>query len=353
MNISLKMSKTLKNKPADDSLSFGKQFSDHMFIMNYSTELGWNDARIIPYGPLSLDPSTSVLHYGQGIFEGMKAYKSTEGKTLLFRPTENIKRLNASCERMCIPKLNEDDVLQAITTLVNLEKEWIPTKKGTSLYIRPYIIATDPFLGVHPSHNYMFIIILSPVGAYYKTGLNPIKIYVEDQYARAVKGGTGTAKAMGNYAASLKAQQEAEDKGCMQVLWLDGIEKKYIEEVGAMNVFFKIGNKVITPALSGSILPGITRKSTIQLLKSWNIEVEERLITVDELISAHAEGIFEECFGTGTAAVISPVGELLYKENSYIINDNKTGELSQKIYDNLTGIQYGNLADPFEWVVEI
>jgi len=353
MNIKITKSTTLKVKPNDSDLRFGRDFTDHMFIMDYCKEKGWYDPKIVPYGPIPLDPSTCVLHYGQGIFEGMKAYNSKNGKVLLFRPDKNIKRLNSSCERLCIPTMNEEDVLEAIKTLVNLEKEWIPKKEGTSLYIRPFVIATDPFLGVHPANTYMFMIILSPVGAYYATGINPVKIYVEDKYVRAVEGGMGTVKTMGNYAASLYAQQEAEKKGCLQVLWLDGVERKYIEEVGAMNVFFKIDGKVITPMLNGSILPGITRMSVIELLKSKGITVEERKISIDEVIQAIKDNKLEECFGSGTAAVISPVGELMYKDKTYTINNNKTGETSKMLYDTLTGIQFGNLDDEFNWSIEV
>ena len=353
MNIKITKAKNLKIKPDDNQLKFGKDFTDHMFIMDYCEEKGWYDPKIVPYGPIPLDPSTCVLHYGQGIFEGMKAYKTKNGKTQLFRPDKNITRLNQSCERMCIPPLNEEEVFEAIKTLVKLEEKWIPNMEGTSLYIRPFVIATDPFLGVHPSHTYMFIIILSPVGAYYPTGINPVKIYVEDKYVRAIKGGTGTAKTMGNYAASLYAQQEAEEKGCIQVLWLDGVNRKYVEEVGAMNVFFKIDGKVITPKLNGSILEGITRKSVIELLESKNIEVEERKISIDEIIQASKDNKLEECFGAGTAAVISPVGELLYKDKTYTINNNQTGEISKMVYNTLTNIQFGNQEDLFNWIVQV
>ncbi|MBN2851369.1 MAG: branched-chain amino acid aminotransferase [Clostridia bacterium] len=353
MNIRITKSEKLKTKPDQATLKFGRTFTDHMFIMDYCEEKGWYDPKIVPYGPIPLDPSTNVLHYGQGIFEGLKAYKTKDGRVLLFRPDKNAQRLNASCERMCIPEMKEEDILEAIKALVSLEKDWIPEKEGTSLYIRPFVIASDPFLGVHASHTYMFMIILSPVGAYYPTGINPIKIYVEDKYVRAVKGGMGTSKTMGNYAASLYAQQKAEEKGFVQVLWLDGIERKYIEEVGAMNVFFKINGTVITPELNGSILPGITRMSVIELLKSKNIPVEERRISVDELIEASEKGQLEECFGAGTAAVISPVGELMYKDHSYIINNNQTGDISRMLYDTLTGIQFGNIKDEFGWTVEV
>ncbi|HXK71592.1 MAG TPA: branched-chain amino acid aminotransferase [Clostridia bacterium] len=353
MNISIKLTQNPKKKPDEDKLSFGKQFTDHMFLMDYKEDKGWHDARIVPYGPLTLDPSTNVLHYGQGVFEGLKAYKTEDNRVLLFRPDENAKRLKSSCERLCIPPIDEIDVVEGIIKLVKTDIDWVPSSKGTSLYIRPFIISTDPFLGVHPSHSYLFMIILSPVGPYYPSGLNPTSIYVEDFYKRASKGGMGHVKTMGNYAASLIAQQKAEKLNCIQTLWLDAHEGKYIEEVGAMNVFFVIDNKVITPKLSGSILPGITRKSTLEIAKSLGFEVEEKLISIDDVVSALEKGKLQECFGTGTAAVISPVGELIYKDTKYVINDNKIGQISQKLYDTLTGMQYGKIEDTFGWTVQV
>jgi len=353
MNISIKLTQNPKKKPDEDKLSFGKQFTDHMFLMDYKEDKGWHDARIVPYGPLTLDPSTNVLHYGQGVFEGLKAYKTEDNRVLLFRPDENAKRLKSSCERLCIPPIDEIDVVEGIIKLVKTDIDWVPSSKGTSLYIRPFIISTDPFLGVHPSHSYLFMIILSPVGPYYPSGLNPTSIYVEDFYKRASKGGMGHVKTMGNYAASLIAQQKAEKLNCIQTLWLDAHEGKYIEEVGAMNVFFVIDNKVITPKLSGSILPGITRKSTLEIAKSLGFEVEEKLISIDDVVSALEKGKLQECFGTGTAAVISPVGELIYKDTKYVINNNKIGQISQKLYDTLTGMQYGKIEDTFGWTVQV
>ncbi|MEG0664216.1 MAG: branched-chain amino acid aminotransferase [Clostridia bacterium] len=341
-----------KQKPEDSSkLGFGKIFTDHMFVMDYTKEKGWHNGTIMPYGPIEIDPSCSCLHYGQTVFEGMKAYKSTAGEVLLFRPEENFKRLNISNERICIPSFDEEYALHALMELIKIDKDWIPTEEGTSLYIRPFIFATEPFLGVHASMSYKFVIILSPVGAYYATGLNPVKIYVEDKYVRAVKGGMGYAKTGGNYAASLKAQDSA--TGYSQVLWLDGIDRKYIEEVGAMNVFFVIGDEVVTPELNGSILPGITRKSAIEIMKDWGLKVSERRLSIEEIEDAAKNGMLKEMFGTGTAAVISPVGELKYKDNAIIINDNKIGPISQKLYDNLTGIQWGKMEDKFGWSVKI
>ena len=353
MNISIKLTGQPKTKPDENKLSFGKQFTDHMFLMNYNSEKGWHNARIEPYGPLSIDPSTNVLHYGQGVFEGLKAYRTKENKVLLFRPDENAKRLKSSCERLCIPPIDQDDVVEAIVSLVKTDINWVPSSAGTSLYIRPFIISTDPFLGVHPSHTYLFMIILSPVGPYYPTGLNPTSIYVEDFYKRASKGGMGHVKTMGNYAASLIAQEKAIKLNCIQTLWLDAHEGRYIEEVGAMNVFFVIGDKVVTPELSGSILPGITRKSTLEIAKSLGYKTEERKITIDEVIEALENGEMKECFGTGTAAVISPVGELIYKDIRHTINNNKIGIISQTLYDTLTRIQYGTIKDTKGWTVEV
>lgn len=343
----------LKQKPDQSKLGFGKHFTDHMFLMDYTEGKGWHDPRIVPYAPLSLDPSCMIFHYGQAVFEGLKAYKTSDGRVLLFRPDKNMERLNISNERLSIPAVDGDFVIKAIKELVNLDKDWIPEEEGTSLYIRPFIIATEPFLGVHASHNYMLIVILSPVGAYYAEGMKPVKINVESNYVRAVRGGTGFAKTAGNYAASLKAQTEAQAQGYAQVLWLDGIEKKYIEEVGSMNVFFKINGEVVTPALNGSILDGVTRNSIIHLLKDWNIPIVERKVSIEELYEASVNGTLEEAFGTGTAAVISPIGELNWKDKKLVINNGEIGELSQKLYDTVTGIQRGNIEDKFGWTVEV
>lgn len=353
LDIKIERTKTPKPKPDQDNLEFGIYFTDHMFIMDYTEGKGWHDPRIIPYGPLVLEPSAMVLHYGQAIFEGMKAYKDKQGRILLFRPHSNMERANISNERLCIPPIDVDFGVEAVKTLVKVDQDWIPEAEGTSLYIRPFIIATDPYLGVRVSKTYQFIIILSPVGAYYPQGIDPVKIYVESNYVRAVKGGMGHTKTPGNYAASLKAQVEAKKKGYTQVLWLDGVHKKYIEEVGTMNVFFKIKGEVITPSFDGSILAGITRDSTIKLLKSWGIPVQERLISIQEIYEAHASGTLDEAFGTGTAAVISPIGELNWNGNIISINNGKTGEIATRIYKTLTGIQYGEIEDKFSWVVEV
>ena len=351
--ISIQKTEHPKEKPDQNALGFGTYFTDHMFIMDYTEGRGWHDPRIVPYGPLPLDPSIMILHYGQATFEGLKAYKTPAGDIRLFRPSANMHRMNISNERLCIPQLDEEFGVEAIKTLVAFDKDWIPEAEGTSLYLRPFVFATEPHIGVHPSRTYLFMVIMSPVGAYYPEGINPVKIYVESNYVRAVKGGLGFTKTPGNYAASLKAQEEAEHKGYTQVLWLDGVEKKYIEEVGTMNVFFKIAGEVITPSLEGSILAGITRDSTIKLLKSWNIPVIERKISIDELFAAHTSGQLEEAFGTGTAAVISPIGELNYDGKTISINNGEIGPVSQKIYDSITGIQSGILEDNFGWTVEV
>lgn len=343
-----------KQKPAaDQPLGFGKIFTDHMFIMNYTEGQGWHDPRIVPFQNISLSPAAMVYHYGQEMFEGLKAYKGENDEVYLFRPDMNAKRTNVTNDRLCIPNIPEEDFVQAVKAVVDIDRDWIPTAPGTSLYVRPFIIATDEFLGVAPSKTYSFMVILSPSGAYYSSGLAPVGIWIEDEYVRAVRGGMGFAKTGGNYAASLIGQVKAHNDDYSQVLWLDGVERKYIEEVGSMNIFFKLDGKVVTPALNGSILPGITRNSTIQLCKSWGYEVEERKISVDEIVEAQKNGKLEEVFGTGTAAVISPVGKLRYVDDVMIINNGEIGELSQKLYDTMTGIQYGKLDDPFGWRVSV
>lgn len=354
MNIRIEKTKNPKKKPNEnEEIEFGSVFTDHMFIMDYNSEKGWNNPRIIEYQPIVLDPSALVFHYGQSMFEGMKAYKTDDDRTLLFRPMKNIERANNSNRRICMPEIPEEDFLQAIEELVRIDEEWIPKKKGSSLYIRPFVIATEPSLNVKPSSEYKFIIILSPVGAYYKEGLNPVKIWIEDEYVRAVRGGIGEAKTGGNYAASMLSQEKAHEAGYSQVLWLDGIEHKYIEEVGAMNIFFKIDGKIVTPMLNGSILPGVTRASVIELCKSWGYDVEERKISVDELYDAANNGKLEEVFGSGTAAVISPVGTLKFGEKVFEINGGRIGEVSQKVYDTITGIQTGKIEDSFGWTIEV
>ncbi len=352
--IRVELTKKPKQKPTNETkLGFGTIFTDHMFVMNYDEGQGWHDPRIVPYGPIELEPAAMCLHYGQSVFEGMKAYRTADDRILLFRPDKNMARLNVSNDRLCIPKIDEEFGKYAIEKLVSIEKDWIPSAEGTSLYIRPFIFGIDPHVGVHPANHLLFIVICSPVGAYYPEGLNPVKIYVEKNYVRAVKGGMGFTKTAGNYAASLKAQDEAEKQNYTQVLWLDGVERKYIEEVGTMNVFFKIDDEIVTPALQGSILSGITRMSCIEILKSWGLKVSERRISIDELAQAAKEGRLKEAFGSGTAAVISPIGQLKWGDDVMEINNGKIGEVSQRLYDTLTGIQWGKINDTMGWTVEV
>ena len=339
--------------PPCDQLGFGTVFTDHMFLMDYSADKGWHDARVVPYGPITMSPAASVLHYGTEVFEGMKAYRRPDGGVQLFRPWENVARLNRSCERLGLPQLDPDDALQAIKTVVKVDENWVPSDPGTSLYIRPFLYGTDPTLALHGVHEATFAVILSPSGSYFKNGLQPVPIMVETEDVRAVRGGTGEAKCGGNYGAANRAGDRAIEKGFSQVLWLDGVERKYVEEGGGMNVMFKINGTVVTPALTGSILRGVTRKSAIELLKSWGVPVEERLLSVDELFDAAASGALEEAWCIGTAAVISPIGELSWGDRDYKVNDNKIGALSQKLYDELTGIQWGTKPDPFGWVCPI
>lgn len=352
--IRVELTKNPKQKPAPGApLPFGTIFTDHMFIMNYDEGQGWHDPRIVPYGPIEMDPSAMCLHYGQSVFEGMKAYRAQDGRILLFRPDKNMARLNVSNDRLCIPPIDEELAKAAIEKLVSVEKDWVPSEEGTSLYIRPFIIGVDPHIGVHLAHHLLFMVICCPVGAYYPEGLDPVKIYVETNYVRAVRGGMGFTKTAGNYAASLKAQDEAEKQDYTQVLWLDGVERKYIEEVGTMNVFFVIDDEVVTPALQGSILSGITRMSCIEMLKSWGMKVSERRLSIQEVADAAAEGRLKEAFGTGTAAVISPIGHLKWGDDIMEINNGEIGPLSQKLYDTLTGIQWGKIKDEFGWTVEV
>ena len=350
MNIEIVETKNPKVMPPDSELGFGKHFSDHMFVMDYESGKGWFNARIIPFGNISLHPASTVLHYGAEIFEGLKAYRTNDGTVQLFRPMENIKRMNTSAERMCLPLIDEADALEILETFVRHEAKWVPHSKGTSLYLRPYMFGNDETLGVHTVHRAVFMIIASPSGSYYKEGINPVKIMIEDQDVRTVRGGTGYAKCGGNYAASTRAGERAAQKGYSQVLWLDGVERKYIEEVGAMNVMFKIDGEIVTPALTGSILPGITRKSCIEVLKNFGYKVSERLFSVDELLQALKEGRLEEAWGCGTAAVVSPIGRLMYQDVEYVINEEKIGEVTQKLYDTLTGIQWGLVEDKFGWI---
>ncbi|RUS49030.1 branched-chain amino acid aminotransferase [Cohnella sp. AR92] len=351
--IELERTTSPKQKPKVSELGFGKYFTDHMFIMNYDEGQGWHHPRIVPYQPISLDPAAKVFHYGQTVFEGLKAYRTADNRIRLFRPSKNLQRLNLSNDRLSIPEIDEQLFLEALLSLVRVDSDWIPGEPETSLYIRPFVIANEPLLGVSPSKQYLFMIILSPVGSYYAEGINPVSIHVESHYVRAVEGGVGTAKTAGNYAAGLKAQEGASEKGYTQVLWLDGVHRRYVEEVGSMNVFFKIGDTVVTPQLNGSFLAGITRDSTLQLLRHWGVPVEERPITIDELVEACRSGELKEAFGTGTAAVISPIGELSYRDEKLVIGSGETGPVSKRLYDTLTGIQYGRVEDPFGWMMEL
>ena len=353
MDIKIVKTTAPKAKPSEDGLGFGKHFSDHMFVMEYTRAEGWHNARIVPFENITLHPASTVLHYGSEIFEGLKAYRRADGGVQLFRPIENMRRLNNSAERLCLPTIPEEMSMEILKTFVEVEKDWVPYSNGTSLYLRPFMFGNDPFLGVHAVDNATFMIIASPSGSYYKEGINPVGIMIESEDVRAVRGGTGYAKCGGNYAASNRAGEKAEKKGYSQVLWLDGVERKYIEEVGAMNVMFKINGEIITPALTGSILPGVTRKSCIEVLKKEGYKVSERLFSIDELREALENGTLEEAWGCGTAAVVSPIGRLSYLGKEYTVNEGKIGEVTQKLYDTLTGIQWGKLEDTFGWIEKI
>ena len=354
LDIKITKTTTPKAKPEDTpNMSFGKISTDHMFMMDYSIEEGWHDARIVPYAPFQLDPACVVFHYAQELFEGLKAYRTADNKIQLFRPDCNGARMQDSSERMCIPTIPVEDFVQAVQALVEVDKDWVPHSEGTSLYIRPFVIATDVGMGVHASHTYTFCIICFPSGAYYPEGIDPVRIYVEDEYIRAAPGLTGFTKCGGNYAGSLLAGELAAKKGFAQVLWLDGIEKKYVEEVGAMNIMFKIDGKIYTAACVGTVLPGVTRRSIIELLKDWGYEVIEGKLAIADIMEAGRNGKLEEVFGTGTAAVVSPVKELVWKDESVTISDGKIGELTQKLYDTLTGIQWGKLPDTKGWIVPV
>ena len=354
MEIKVNATTQLKEKPADESkLGFGRIFTDHMLLIDYDKPKGWYNARIEPYAPLKLDPAATCLHYGQMIFEGLKAYHGKDEGIYLFRAVENFKRLNHSAERLCMPQLDVNLAMEALRELILLDREWIPKTRETSLYVRPTMIAIEPFLGVQAASKYLFYIILGPVGSYYAEGLSPVKIYVEDKYVRAVPGGTGEAKTGGNYAASLLPAKEAKEKGFAQVLWLDGCQKMWVEEVGAMNMFFVIDGEVITAPLTGSILKGITRDSAIRIVRDWGLKMEEKLLSIDEIVAAATSGRLEEAFGTGTAAVISPVGQITYKDKDYVISGGKMGKLSQRLYDEIMAIQYAEKPDPYGWVERI
>ncbi len=354
LRITAATSDQMKAKPTDESkLGFGQHFTDHIFLVNYEKGRGWHRARIEPYGDLTLNPAAMGLHYGQEIFEGLKAYRGEDNGLHLFRPHENYKRFNRSAARLCMPQINVDEAVEATRELVLIDRDWVPASRGTSLYIRPVMLATEPHVGVRPSAAYLFYIIIGPVGAYYPEGLNPVKIYVEPEYIRAAAGGVGEAKTAANYAASLLAAEKAKERGFSQVLWLDAVEKRYIEEVGTMNIFFVIGDEVITPPLGGSILPGVTRDTVLQLIRGWGLRSAERPITIDEVVAAARDGSLKEAFGTGTAAVISPVGQITFNNEDLVIAGGRMGELSRRLYDEIVAIQYGAKDDPYGWRVKI
>lgn len=353
MDIRFEKREHLKEKPDQKNLGFGKYMTDYMFVMDWDREKEWHDARIVPHESMLLDPACVALHYAQETFEGMKAYRTKEGKIQLFRPEMNAKRMIKSNERLCMPPVPVDMFVEAVEELVKVEKDWVPSEPETSLYIRPFMFATESSLGVHMASSYKFVVICTPVGAYYAEGVNPVRILVEDELVRAVKGGTGFTKCGGNYAASILGQVKAEKQGCTQVLWLDGVERKYVEEVGTMNIMFKIAGEIYTAPIEGTVLPGVTRDSIIHILKDWGYKVNETRLSVDDLMKAGHDGTLEEAFGTGTAAVISPVGEFVYKDDKVTVNDFKTGELTQKLYDYLTGIQWGSVEDKYHWTVEV
>src|SRR5216117_825189 len=344
---------TKKPKPRDSELTFGTVFTDHVFVMDFQEEKGWYDPRIEPYGPLSLDPAAAVLHYAQAVFDGLKAFRGRDGRVRLFRPQKHLERLNHSARRLCIPPLDPEQALRALVELVGLERDWVPSTLGTSLYVRPTIIANEAFLGVRSAKSYIYYVVLSPVGAYYPEGMNPTKIKVIDNYVRAVAGGLGEAKTSANYAASLYASEEAKHEGFTQVLWLDGRERKYIDEVGTMNIMLKIDGEIITPPAGGTILAGVTRDSALALMREWSLRVSERQIAIDEVAAAARRGTLEEVWGTGTAAVISPVGELAYKGERIVVNGGKIGALTKKLYDAIVGIQYGTAPDTHGWTVVV
>ena len=353
LDVTLHRAENLKEKPDQKKLGFGQYFTDHMFTMRWNRDQGWHDAQIRHYGHFSLDPAAMVLHYSQEIFEGLKAYRGEEGAVMMFRPLDNLERLNTSAVRMCMPRIPAEQVLKAMKSLIYLDRDWVPASEGGTLYIRPTMIATEAALGVRPANEYLFFIICSPVGAYYAEGFNPTRIYVEDEYVRAVRGGVGNVKTGGNYAASIKAHTESQQKGYTQVLWLDAVERKYIEEVGTSNIFFIINDELVTPPLGGTILPGITRDTVLQLAAAWGIPSSERRITIDEVITAAEDGSLTEAFGSGTAAVISPIGEFGYKGNTIMINNGKTGPIAQRLFDEIQLLQRGARPDPQNWIVRV
>ncbi len=355
MDIAITKSPTAgtRPKPADADLGFGQILTDHMFLMDYSTERGWHSPRIEPYHDLTLDPVAIVLHYNQQVFEGLKAYHLPDGGIGLFRPDKNVERMNASTERMVMPSFDAETFLAAVKELVVLDRYWLPTSEGTAIYVRPTMIATEAALGVQPSATYLFFIVLSPVGPYYKEGFNPTRIFVSDEYIRAARGGVGNAKTSGNYGPTLYVSEEAKERGYTQVLWLDAVERKYVEEVGTSNIFFVIDDELVTPSLSGSILSGVTRDSVMHVARSWDIEVTERRVSMEEVAEGCRSGRITEAFATGTAAVVSPIGEIGYMGEDIPVGEGETGPLARRLYDEIVGIQYGYKDDPFGWRVRI
>jgi len=349
-NLKITQSETTRIDKVDlDNPGFGAVFTDHMFSVDYQ-DGSWNTPEILPYGPFEVEPAMCALHYGQAIFEGMKAFYNQDGSIKVFRPDAHHRRMNKSCRRLCIPETEFDVFMDGLKTLIKIDKDWVPKKHGNALYIRPFIFASDNYLSVKVSDSYKFFVITSPVGSYYKEGINPVSLITSDKYVRSVKGGVGTVKTPGNYAASLLPAKRAKQKGFTQVLWLDAFEKKYIEEVGTMNIFFLIDDVLITPPLEGSILGGVTRQSVIQLAKSWGVKVNERKISIDEVFEKANNGQLREAFGTGTAAVISPVGKIQHKWETITINNNELGPFAKKLYDAITGIQNGKKDDEFGWM---
>jgi branched-chain amino acid aminotransferase len=342
-----------RTKPHPDEMGFGIFYSDHMFLMEWDEGKGWHSPRIEPYHVLTLDPAAMVLHYAQAAFEGFKAYPTKDGRILLFRPELNLARMNESMKRICVPTIDEAFVLSAVKKLVSIDRDWIPTGRGQSLYIRPTVIATEPHIGVRPSKHYLFYVITSPVGAYYKEGFSPVKILVEENYVRSAVGGLGGAKAAANYAASLLAAEEAHRRGWTQVLWLDAAKRAFVEEVGTMNIFFMIDGAMVTPELTGSLLPGITRRSVLELADHWGMKTEQRPVAIDELTQAAEDGRLTEMFGSGTAAIISPVSEFCYKDVPYTLSGPQPGPVSVDLFETLLAIQYGEQKDPFGWITEV
>ena len=353
MNIRFEKATSLKAKPDIDKVTFGSVYSDYMFAMNYNVDKGWYDPRIVPFQNISLSPAACVFHYGAEVFEGLKAYRRPDGEVQLFRPWDNMERMKNSAIRLGLPVVPPEDALEAVKALVKVDERWVPSDPGTSLYIRPFLYGTDAKLGLHGVHTAQFIIILSPVGSYFDNGMEPVKIIVETEDVRAIRGGTGEAKCGGNYGASNRAGERAFANGYSQVLWLDGVEHKYVEEGGGMNVVFKINGRIITPMLTGSILPGVTRKSILELARSWGMETVERKITVDELMEGCKNGTVQEAFMCGTAAVVTPIGGFVRGEEKVVVNHNKIGEMTQKVYDELTGVQWGLKEDKFGWTVKV